>query len=75
MSTELVNLQVEADAARAFESASAEERRKLEALVGVLMRQYANAEAKSLKETMNEIGESARQKGLTPEILDSILKD
>jgi len=74
MVTEPVTLQIEVDAARAFKSASADEREKLQALMSVLLREYAKTDATSLKRTMDEIGERAREKGLTPELLDSILK-
>jgi len=74
MVTEPVTLQIEVDAARAFKSASADEREKLQTLMSVLLREYAKTDATSLKRTMDEIGERAREKGLTPELLDSILK-
>jgi hypothetical protein len=74
MVTEPITLQIEVDAARAFRSASADEQEKLQTLMGVLLREYAKADATSLKRTMEKIGEHAREKGLTPELLDSILK-
>jgi hypothetical protein len=74
MVTEPITLQIEVDAARAFRSASADEQEKLQTLMGVLLKQYAKTDATSLKRTMDEIGERAREKGLTPELLDSILK-
>ena len=69
-----ITLQIEVDAARAFRSASADEQEKLQTLMSVLLREYAKVDAASLKKTMDEIGEQARGKGLTPELLDSILK-
>jgi len=74
MVTEPITLQIEVDAARAFTSASAHEQEKLQTLMSVLLREYARADATSLKRTMDEIGERAREKGLTPQLLDSILK-
>ncbi len=74
MVTEPITLQIEVDAARAFTSASADEQEKLQTLMGVLLREYAKADATSLKRTMDEIGERAREKGLTSELLDSILE-
>lgn len=74
MVTEPVTLQIEVDAARAFRSASADEQEKLQTLMSVLLREYAKADATSLKRTMDEIGTRALDKGLTPELLDSILK-
>lgn len=74
MVTEPITLQIEADAARAFRSASPDEQEKLQTLMSVLLKEYAKTDSPSLKQTMDEIGERAREKGLTPELLDSILK-
>lgn len=74
MVTEPITLQIEVDAARAFRSASADEQEKLQTLMSVLLREYAKTDATSLKRTMDEIGRRAQEKGLTPELLDSILK-
>jgi len=74
MVTEPITLQIEVDAARAFRSASADEQEKLQTLMSVLLREYARTDATSLKRTMDEIGKRAQEKGLTPELLDSILK-
>ncbi len=74
MVTEPVTLQIEVDAARAFRSASPDEQEKLQILMSVLMKEYSRINSLSLKRTMDAIGERAREKGLTPELLDSILK-
>jgi hypothetical protein len=74
MVTEPVTLQIEVDAARAFRSASPDEQEKLQILMSVLMKEYSRTNSPSLKRTMDAIGERAREKGLTPELLDSILK-
>ena len=67
-------MRIEADAARVFNSASRAERQKVEALVSILLQEYANTRSSSLKRVMDEIGEKAQQRGLTPEILESILE-
>ena len=74
MVTEPITLQIEVEAARAFRSASPDEQEKLQMLMSVLMKEYARTNSPSLKRTMDEIGERAREKGLTPELLNSILK-
>lgn len=74
MSTETITLQIDADAAQAFEAASTEEREKLQVLLGIWLREYAKADTTSLKETMNEISQKAHSRGLTPDILESILE-
>ncbi|MDX6445768.1 MAG: hypothetical protein QOH71_2842 [Blastocatellia bacterium] len=75
MVTEPITLQIEVDAARAFRTASPDEQEKLQLLMSVLMKEYAKTNPPSLKQSMDEIGERAREKGLTSELLDSILRD
>ncbi len=73
MSTETIMLEVDSEAARVFKSATAGEQVKLQILLGVWLKEYARADAASLKETMDEMARKARERGLTPEILDSVL--
>ena len=75
MSTEAITLEIDSEAAQAFKSVSVEEREKLQILLGIWLKEYANAEAASLKETLDEIGRKAESRGLTPEILESILEE
>jgi hypothetical protein len=72
--TEKLIIHVDADATRAFKQASPEERRQLEALLSLRLIE-ATRTPSSLAETMREIGRTARQRGLTPEILQSLLDD
>jgi len=75
MSTEAITLEIDSEAARTFKAASAEEREKLQVLFGVWLKEYARADASSLKEAMDEMSRKARSRGLTPEILESILEE
>ena len=75
MSTEVITLEVDSEAASAFKSASAEEREKLQLLLGIWLKEYAKAGPLSLKEAMDEAGRKAQGRGLTPEILESILEE
>lgn len=75
MSTETITLEIDSEAARLFNSASAEEREKLKVLLGVWLKEYARADAPSLRETMDELSRSAQDRGLTPEILESALNE
>jgi hypothetical protein len=72
--TEKLIIHVDADAARAFKQASPGEQRQLEALLSLRLIE-ATRTPSSLAETMREIGRAARQRGLTPEILRSLLDD
>jgi hypothetical protein len=75
MSTETITLEIDSEAARLFESASAEEREKLKVLLGVWLKEYARADAAPLRETMDELSSSVQDKGLTAEILESVLEE
>lgn len=72
MATEQITIRVDAEAARAFKAASVEEQRKLEALLSMRLREVTGSQ-ESLREIMGEISRKAKERGLTPEILRSIL--
>jgi hypothetical protein len=75
MSTESISITVDADAARTFCQASPEERRRIEILLGLRLRELTSKDARSLKEIMDEIGAQAETKGLTPEMVELMLRD
>jgi ferritin-like protein len=75
MTTATISIEVDSDAARAFAAASAEERRKLELLLALRLRELTSGPPRPLREIMDEIGANAESRGLTPEILDSLLHD
>ncbi|MEY3868571.1 MAG: hypothetical protein ACRCT1_00185 [Microcoleaceae cyanobacterium] len=72
MQTKTITIRVNAEVARIFEAASEEERRKLEALLSMKLSDVTRCK-KPLEEVMSEISRNAQARGLTPEILDSIL--
>jgi hypothetical protein len=75
MTTSTISIEVDADAARAFAAASAEEKRKLQLLLNLRRREIMTGPTRSLREIMDEIGAEAKARGLTPEILDSLLHE
>ncbi len=75
MLTETITLQVESNAARFYNDAPQTDKQKLQALFGSWLKHYAEADVDSLKRTMDEITRNANSKGLTPEILESLLAD
>ena len=75
MLTEAITLEVETDAARFFNDAPQTDKEKLQALFGSWLKQYAEADVDSLKRTMDEISRNTQNRGLTPEILESLLAD
>lgn len=72
MQTKTITIGVNAEVARIFEAASEEERRKLEALLSMKLSDVTRCK-KNLEQVMSEISRNAQARGLTPEILDSIL--
>jgi hypothetical protein len=74
MSTEIITLEIDSEAAQAFKSASTDERQKLQVLLGIWLKEHVKTETVSLKETMDELSEKAQSRGLKPEILESIEK-
>jgi hypothetical protein len=75
MATATISIEVDADDARAFSQMTEEERRKLQLLLRLRLRELTTAPARPLKEIMDEIGAEAEARGLTPEILESLLHD
>jgi hypothetical protein len=69
-----ITIPLDAQTAQAYSSASPEERKKLEALVSLWLRSLTAGKYPSLQKALDEIGHKAEAKGLTPEILDSLMK-
>jgi hypothetical protein len=74
MDTKNITIRVNAEVARIFETASEEQRRKFEALLSLKLSD-ATRSKRTLEEVMSEISRNAQARGLTPEILDSILNE
>ena len=72
--TEQITVSVDSDVANRYRSASNQERRKLDLLINLRLRDVTES-GKSLRDTMLEISRNAQQRGLTPEILQSILDE
>ena len=74
MKTEGITIQVDAEAAQAYRAASEEERRKIDSLLRLKLRSAMRSQV-SLKTYMEEISRRAQERGLTPEILESLLDE
>ena len=72
--TEQITVSVDPEVAEIYRSASDEVRRKLEVLVNLRLRD-ATLSQRPLRDVMREVSRNARQRGLTPEILQSILDE
>ncbi|MDA0841482.1 MAG: hypothetical protein O3B01_23065 [Planctomycetota bacterium] len=74
MQTQEITIRVSSDAAKVYESASHEERLKLDLLLSLKLGEVRKKK-RPLEEIMSEISEKAQKRGLTPEILESILNE
>ena len=72
--TEQITVSVDTDVADSYRSASTGDRRKLDVLVNLRLRE-ATESKKSLQEVMREVSRNAQRRGLTPGILKSILDE
>jgi hypothetical protein len=73
MAKSFITIPLDPQTARAYDSAAPEEKRKMQALLGLWLRELANGENRSLQQILDEAGRKAKERGLTPEILDSLL--
>ena len=69
-----ITVSVDSDVAKAYRSTSDSERRKLDLLINLRLRDVIKP-GKSLRKIMSEISRNAQHRGLTPEILQSILDE
>lgn len=74
MQTQPITIRVNAEVARIFEAASEQEKRKFEALLSLKLSDVTQHK-RPLEEVMSEISRNAQARGLTPDILDSILSE
>ncbi|HEV7681396.1 MAG TPA: hypothetical protein VGO68_04695 [Pyrinomonadaceae bacterium] len=74
MATESITLEIDAPAAQAFHSAPAELRAKFVVLMEIWLQELFKADGPSLLETMDEISDQARSRGLTAQELETILR-
>ena len=74
MANPTITIPLDPQTARAYESAGPEEKRKMQALISLWLRELASGERASLQQVLDEAGRKAKERGLTPEILDSLLK-
>lgn len=75
MATETITLQVDREAARAFNAAPPADQRKMAALLSLWLKDVAMADPEALKRLMTDISKKARDRGLSPEILERLLKE
>jgi hypothetical protein len=74
MPSATISIPLDPQTAQAYGAAREEEKRKMQALVGLWLRELTAPGRPSLQQVLDEAGRKAQERGLTPEILDSILK-
>lgn len=74
MKAEEITIRVDPTAAKIYRTASDDVRRKLDLLLNLRLNEVTRSD-QSLEQVMTEIGRKAQERGLTPEILRSILDD
>ena len=74
METKVIQIRVSNEAAQAYETADKAEQRKMNALISLKLSEVGRAKT-PLEVVMSEIGRKAQERGMTPEILESILNE
>ena len=72
MTLATINLHLDEEAARIYTAASKEEQEKLSLLFELWLKEF---EELSLSAIMDKISDNAKERGLTAEILESLLND
>jgi ferritin-like protein len=75
MATANITIQVDADVAKVYAAATPEVRRKMQLLLSLRLQDLASSPPQSLLKLMDEIGAEAEARGMTPEVLESLLHD
>lgn len=75
MANTTISIPVDEATALAYSQASAEEQRKIQILLRLRAYELFTQADTSLQQIMDEIGEKAEARGLTPEILETLLSD
>ena len=70
-----ITIPLDPQTARAYDSAAPEDKRKIQALLSLWARELASGDYPSLRQVLENAGNQAKARGLTPEMLDSLLKD
>ncbi len=69
-----ITITLDPQTARAYECARPEEKLKIPALLRLWIRELASGEYPSLQQVLDNVAQKAKARGLTSEMLDSILK-
>ncbi len=73
MTVATIQIQLDDRAAKLYEVVPEAKRRRLRQLIGFMVQEFMESTPQSLLTLMGEMSQEAAAKGLTPEILESIL--
>lgn len=74
MANPSITISLDPETARAYDAAGPEEKRKMQALLSLWLRELASGDSRSLQQVLDEVGSKAQARGLTSSMLDSLLK-
>jgi hypothetical protein len=74
MANPTITIPLDPQTARAYDSVDPDQKRKIQALLSLWLRELTSRESPPLEQILDEVGQKAKARGLTPELLDSILK-
>ena len=75
METTPITIEVDAAAAKIYAAATPEQQRGIQVLLSLRLQDLTAGPARPLREVIDEMSRRAAERGLTPEILESILQD
>jgi hypothetical protein len=70
-----ITIPLDPQTAQAYNSASAEEKRKMQALLGLWLRELVGGEQRPVQQILDEAGRKAQARGLTQEVLASLMNN
>lgn len=73
MANPTITIPLDSETAAAYESASPEEKRKMQALLSLWLRDLAAHDMPALSQVLEDVGRKAQARGLTPDVLNSLL--
>lgn len=75
MTTETISIEVDPATAQAYRESDQQRRAKLAILIRWRLKEFLERDDRTLEEIMRDMSREAQARGLTPEILQSILDD
>jgi hypothetical protein len=74
MATTRITIPLDPETAKAYRGAHPSEKKKMQALVRLWLRDLAAAKPATLNHLLDEVSEKATRRGLTSKVLDGLLK-